>query len=145
VVRLAAGLEEVVPVVSGRTETFDNRMQSDHRGGHGVAGGVGVEAAADLAGMLQQGLEPKRIGPGTGRRRCAQWPPLGDAPPDNQRGTAFCGVARRCADALQRKCRTADTGHSSGSMWAVCSRVGLLPAPITVGLCRSASLVDVNT
>ena len=68
-VRLAAGLEEVVPVVSGRTETFDNRMQSDHRGGHGVAGGVGVEAAADLAGMLQQGLEPKRIGPGTGSRK----------------------------------------------------------------------------
>ena len=68
-VRLAAGLEEVVPVVSGRAETFDNRMQSDHRGGHGVAGGVGVEAAADLAGMLQQGLEPKRIGSGTGSRK----------------------------------------------------------------------------
>jgi hypothetical protein len=41
-------------------------MQSDHGCGHIVAGGISVEAAIDRATLVQQWLEPKPIGPGTG-------------------------------------------------------------------------------
>ena len=64
-------LEHVVPVVGGRAETFDGRMQSDHGGGHVIAGEVGIEAAVDWASLFQQGLEPQRIGPGAGGRKAA--------------------------------------------------------------------------
>ena len=64
-------LEHVVPVVGRRAEAFDGRMQSDHGGGHGVAGGVGIEAAVDLASLVQQRREPARVGPGAGGREAA--------------------------------------------------------------------------
>src|SRR5208282_3092813 len=41
-------------------------MQSNHGCGHIVAGRISVEAAIDRATLVQQWLEPKRIGPGTG-------------------------------------------------------------------------------
>ena len=59
-------LEHVIPVVCRRAEAFDSRIQSDHGGGHVVAGGVGVEAAVDRVALVQEGLQPMRVGPGTG-------------------------------------------------------------------------------
>jgi hypothetical protein len=41
-------------------------MHSDHRCGHIIAGGISVEAAIDRATLIQQWLEPKRIGPSPG-------------------------------------------------------------------------------
>ena len=64
-------LEHVVPVVGRRAETFDGRMQSDHGGGHVVAGGVSIEATVNRASLIQQGFEPKRIGSGAGSRKAS--------------------------------------------------------------------------
>jgi len=62
-------LEHVVPVVGRRAEAFDKRIRSDHGGGHVVAGRVGIEATVDRVALVQQGLQPMRVGPGTGRRK----------------------------------------------------------------------------
>ena len=64
-------LEHVVPIVGRRAETFDRRVQSDHGDGHVVAGRISIEATVDRAGLVQQGVEPKRIGPGAGGRKAA--------------------------------------------------------------------------
>ena len=62
-------LEHVVPVVCRRAEAFDSRIQSEHGCGHVVAGRVGIEAAVDRVALVQQGLQPMRVGPGTGSRK----------------------------------------------------------------------------
>ena len=59
---LRPGFEDVVPVVEGRTEAVDGRMACDHCLGHGVAGGIGVEAAIDRASLIQQRRQPARVG-----------------------------------------------------------------------------------
>ena len=46
---------------------MDGRIECDHGAGHGVAGRVGVEAAVDRVALVQQGWQPIRVGPGTGR------------------------------------------------------------------------------
>jgi hypothetical protein len=45
------GLEDVVPIVPGRTEAAKRWVQSDHLFGHGVTGGVGVKTAIDGQGL----------------------------------------------------------------------------------------------
>ena len=59
------GAEHVVPVVVGRAKALDGGMQSEHGGSHGVAGGIGVEAAVNLTTLIQEGPQPERVGAGT--------------------------------------------------------------------------------
>ena len=47
-------LEDVIPVVFGRTETADSRVGGDDLLSHGVAGGVGIEAAVDGNALRQE-------------------------------------------------------------------------------------------
>ena len=63
---LRACLEHVVPVVQRGTETFDAGMQSDHRSGHVVTDGIGVEAAVDFPTLVQQRAEPAWVGSDAG-------------------------------------------------------------------------------
>jgi len=58
--------ENIIPVVLGRAETADSRMERDHLLSHGVAGRVGVEAAVEGTALRQQCGKPARIGPSTG-------------------------------------------------------------------------------
>lgn len=48
---LRSSFKDVVPVVERRTEAVDGRMPCDHCLGHGVAGGISVEAAIDRAAI----------------------------------------------------------------------------------------------
>ena len=64
--RLCWRSEQVVPIVVGRAKALDGGMQGEHGASHGVTGGIGVEAAADLATLLQQGPQPARVGAGAG-------------------------------------------------------------------------------
>src|SRR5271157_2195137 len=41
-------------------------MQGEHGASHGVTRGIGVEAAVNLATLLQQGSQPARVGAGAG-------------------------------------------------------------------------------
>ena len=52
--RLTEGTKGVVPVVVRGSQTLDGRMERDHGAGHGLAGGVGVEAAVELAALGQE-------------------------------------------------------------------------------------------
>ena len=61
---LCSGPEHVVPIVVGRAKALDGGMQGDHGASHGVTGGVGIEAAVDLAASVQQWRQPARVGPG---------------------------------------------------------------------------------
>ena len=58
--------EDVVPVVFGRAETADSRVERGHLLGDGIAGGVGVETAVDGTASGQQCGKPLGIGPSTG-------------------------------------------------------------------------------
>jgi hypothetical protein len=58
--------EHVVPIVLRRAEAFDGGTHSDHGASHIVTGGVGIEAAVNLATLVQQGPQPARVGPGAG-------------------------------------------------------------------------------
>jgi len=44
---------------------LDGGMEGDHGAGHGLAGGVGVEAAINLATLGQQRVKPAGVGPDT--------------------------------------------------------------------------------
>ena len=63
---LRSGPEDVVPIVVGRAKALDGLMAGDHGAGHGVTGGVGIEAAVDLAALVQEGGQAARVRPGTG-------------------------------------------------------------------------------
>jgi hypothetical protein len=65
---LSKGLEEVVPVVMGWAEALDGRVSSDHALGHGVSGGVGVEAAEDRNTSEDETGQPTGIGTSAGGR-----------------------------------------------------------------------------
>src|SRR5260370_25288011 len=70
-------LEDVIPVVLGRAETADSRVDGNHLLSHGVAGGVGIEAAVDGKALRQECGKPSGIGPSSGcgyteRRRMQQ-------------------------------------------------------------------------
>ncbi len=52
---LGSGPEQVVPIVVRRAKALDGGMPGDHGASHGVTGGVGIEAAVDLAALVQQG------------------------------------------------------------------------------------------
>ena len=43
-------------------------MESDHGTSHGISGGVGIEAAVDLATLADKLREPERVLPGAGGR-----------------------------------------------------------------------------
>ena len=105
--------------MSGRAETFDNRMQSDHRGGHGVAGGVGVEAAVDLGSVGDKKREPGRVGSGAGG---------GDAPAVRMESAAADGVDDGLAKDNDR-CRFRGDGEEA----QVLSRAGRHAAPRAPG------------
>ena len=47
-------VENVIPVVFGRAETADSRVENDHLLSDGVAGRVGVEGAVDGTALRQQ-------------------------------------------------------------------------------------------
>ena len=53
--RLVLGPEDVVPIVLGGAKALDGGVQGDHGGSHGVAGGIGVEAAVNLTTLIQKG------------------------------------------------------------------------------------------
>ena len=46
--------EDVVPIVERRGEKLDGGMKGDHGLGHGLAGGVEIEAAPEAAVLLEQ-------------------------------------------------------------------------------------------
>ena len=54
--------KKVVPVFGGRTETTDRRMALVHSLGHGLTGGIGVEAAIDWHALGDQSREPRWLG-----------------------------------------------------------------------------------
>ena len=86
--RLRRGFEDVVPVVLDRSEALDARIQGDHGLGHGVTGGIGVEAAVNLAPLIQQGPQPGRVRSGAGS---------GEAPVCGMEGKATDGIDGRFA------------------------------------------------
>ena len=45
---------------------MDGRMESDQGIGHGIACGVGIEAAVDLAALGEEGRQPAWVGSGAG-------------------------------------------------------------------------------
>ena len=49
-----ASAEDVVPIVERRREKLDGRMKGDHGSCHGLAGGVEIEAAPEVAVLLEQ-------------------------------------------------------------------------------------------
>jgi hypothetical protein len=53
---LSAHPEDVVPIVLRGTEALNGGVQRDHGLGHGVTEGIVIEAAVDLAALVQQGL-----------------------------------------------------------------------------------------
>ena len=63
---LRSRLEDLVPVLQWRPEARNGGMGLDHRTGHLIAGGVGVEATTDELSALDEGFEPDGIGPGAG-------------------------------------------------------------------------------
>ncbi len=58
--------KDVVPVLGRRAKSGDGGMKLDHTMSHGVAGGVGVEAAEDGQRRMEQGGEPSGVGSGAG-------------------------------------------------------------------------------
>ena len=48
--------EHVVPIVLRRTKALNGGVQRDHGLGHGFTEGIVIEAAVDLAALVQQGL-----------------------------------------------------------------------------------------
>ena len=69
---LRARAEGVVPIVLRGSHTLDRRMEGHHGLRHGLAGGVGIEAAVDRVALLKQRAKPAGIGPGTGGRDAAE-------------------------------------------------------------------------
>ena len=61
---LASDGQLIVPVVLGRAKAFDCGMQGHHGASHVVTGGVGIEAAPELATLVSQRREPARVGSG---------------------------------------------------------------------------------
>lgn len=49
-----ASSEDVVPIVERRGEKLDGGMKGDHGSCHGLAGGVEIEAAPEVAVLLKQ-------------------------------------------------------------------------------------------
>ena len=43
----AKGPQHIIPVVFGRAETANLRVEEDHPAGHGVAGGISIETTVD--------------------------------------------------------------------------------------------------
>ena len=64
-------VEHVVPIVLSGAEALDGGVQGDHGASHGVTRGVGIEAAVNLAALVQQRLQPSRVGPCAGGRETA--------------------------------------------------------------------------
>ena len=61
-----ASAEGVVPIVERRGEQVDGGMKIDHGLGHGLTGGVEIEATAQPATLRQEVMQPGRIGSGAG-------------------------------------------------------------------------------
>ena len=61
-----AGAKGVVPVVERRRQKLDGRMKGDQGVSHVLAGVVQIEAAPEVATLVQEVRHPGRIGPGTG-------------------------------------------------------------------------------
>jgi len=80
--------KRVVPVVPWRSQTLDGRIEGDHGASHGLAGRVGIEAAADLVALVKERAKPARVGAGAGR---------GDASMLRMEGKAADGVNGRLA------------------------------------------------
>jgi len=74
--------------VLGRAKALDGGVQGDHGGRHGVAGGIGVEAAVNLTTLVQKRSQPERVGAGASG---------GEAPVSGMEGKATDGVDRRFA------------------------------------------------
>ena len=68
---------------------MDDGMQGDHGLGHVIAGGIGVEAAVDVAPLVEQRGQPNGIGSGAGG---------GDAAAASIKGRATDGVDGRFAE-----------------------------------------------
>ena len=56
-----------MPIVVRRSQRVDGGGEADHGLGHGLAGGVGVEATVEGVALGQEWSQPARIGTGTGR------------------------------------------------------------------------------
>jgi len=82
---LCLGPEQVVPIVVGRAKALDGGVQLDHGASHGVTGRVRIEAAVNLATLIQQMSEPVRVEAGTG---------CGEAPASGMQGKATDGIDR---------------------------------------------------
>jgi|APCry1669189204_1035204.scaffolds.fasta_scaffold110192_1 hypothetical protein len=80
---LCLGPEQVVPIVGGRAKALDGGVELDHGASHGVTGRVRIEAAVNLATLIQQGAKPVRVGAGTG---------CGETPASGMEGKATDGI-----------------------------------------------------
>ena len=61
-----ASAEEVVPVVERRRQELDGGMEGDHGLGHGLAGGIEIEAAPEAAALVKKIGQPGGVGSGPG-------------------------------------------------------------------------------
>ena len=63
---LRSVLEHVVPIVMRGAQALDSWIESDHGLGHRLAGWIGIEAAVDWGGSIQEIGKPAWVGPGAG-------------------------------------------------------------------------------
>jgi len=56
--------EGVVPIVERRRAQLDGGMKSDHGLGHGLAGGIEIEAAPEAATLVKEVRQPSGVGSG---------------------------------------------------------------------------------
>jgi len=100
--------------VLGRAKALDGRVQGDHGGSHGVAGGIGVEAAVNLTTLIQKGPQPERVGAGASG---------GEALVSGMEGKATDGVDSRfakdhCGSVVGGKSKTAQVFAGAGGQAA---------------------------
>ena len=93
--------KKVVPVFGRWTETTDRRMALVHPLGHGLTGGIGVEAAIDWHALSDQRREPSWLGSGTrgGKTEVTWMKSMATESIDgrfaqDERATARCGYAK---------------------------------------------------
>jgi hypothetical protein len=58
--------EGVVPVVEGRQEKADGRMEGEEGVSHGLTDGIAIKAAEDVRALVEKVRQPSGIGPCTG-------------------------------------------------------------------------------
>ena len=128
-----AGLERVVPIVSGWSQTFDRGMLSDHLATGRVAGLVVVKATVDVIAASHQCREPRGIGANARRR---------DADAFRRK---CCRVQLKAADRVDRRFAEDDLVRASSAdpeVARVLARVRASPRHLRWPVPRSSAPIE---